>query len=110
VFEDVLYLLDIDVNLFNNLKHYKLKGYLEKNRLYMFQGGIIARLNIVKTGFFIPLKGYKNCSIFANFCFSFYRDDFYIFVPTRPLKAGLIRLNVLEGGTPKPGLYKFKDR
>jgi len=34
VFEDVLYLLNIDVNLFNNLKHYKSKGYLEKNRLY----------------------------------------------------------------------------
>jgi len=34
VFEDALYLLNIDINLFNGLKHYKLKGYLEKNRLY----------------------------------------------------------------------------
>ncbi len=34
VFKDTLYLLDIDVNLFNGLKHYKLGGYLEKNRLY----------------------------------------------------------------------------
>ena len=34
VFEDALYLLNIDVNLFNGLKHYKLGGYLEKNRLY----------------------------------------------------------------------------
>ena len=34
MFEDVLYLLNIDVNLFNGLKHYKSEGYLEKNRLY----------------------------------------------------------------------------
>ena len=34
VFEDVLNLLDIDVNLFNGLKYYKLRGYFEKNRLY----------------------------------------------------------------------------
>src|SRR6266566_8129013 len=63
MFEDVLYLPDIDINLFNGLKHYKSKGYFEKNKLCTFQGGIIARLNIVKTGFFIPLKGYKSCSI-----------------------------------------------
>ncbi len=35
VFKDVLYLLDIDINLFNGLKHYKLKDYFEKNRLCM---------------------------------------------------------------------------
>ncbi len=34
IFEDALYLPDIDVNLFNGLKHYKSRGYLEKNRLY----------------------------------------------------------------------------
>ncbi len=34
VFEDALYLLDIDVNLFSGLKHYKSGGYLQKNRLY----------------------------------------------------------------------------
>ncbi len=34
VFEDVLYLPDINVNLFNGLKHYKSGGYLEKNKLY----------------------------------------------------------------------------
>ncbi len=33
VFEDVLYLFDIDVNLFNGLKYYKSRGYFEKNRL-----------------------------------------------------------------------------
>ncbi len=110
VFKDALYLLDIDVNLFSGLKYYKLGGYLEKNRLCTSQEGIITRLNIVKTGFFIPLKGHKSCSVFANFCFSSYRDDFYIFVPARPLKVGFIRLNVLEGGTPKPGFHRFKDR
>ncbi len=34
VFEDALYLLNINVNLFNGLKHYKSGGYLQKNRLY----------------------------------------------------------------------------
>src|SRR6266566_3478312 len=35
MFEDALYLLDINVNLFSGLKHYKSGGYLKKNRLYM---------------------------------------------------------------------------
>ncbi len=35
MFEDVLYLPNINVNLFNDLKHYKSKGYLEKNKLYI---------------------------------------------------------------------------
>jgi len=34
VFKNVLYLLNIDVNLFNGLKHYKSGGYLKKNKLY----------------------------------------------------------------------------
>ncbi len=110
VFEDALYLLDIDVNLFSGLKHYKSKDYLEKNRLCISQGGIITRLNIVKTGFFILLKGYKSYSAFANFCFSFYRDDFYIFVPAKPLKIGPIRSNALKKGTPRLGLHRSKDR
>ncbi len=110
IFEDALYLPDIDVNLFNGLKYYKSRGYLEKNRLYIFQRRIITRLNIVKTGFFIPLKGYKSRSAFINFCFSFYRDDSYISIPARPLKAGPIKPNALERGTPKPGLHRPKDR
>ena len=61
-------------------------------------------------GFFILLKSYKSRSAFANFCFSFYKDDFYIFVLVRPLKAGPIRLNALKKETPKPGLYKPIDR
>ncbi len=84
VFEDALYLLDIDVNLFSGLKHYKSGGYLQKNRLCMSQEGTIAKLNIVKTGFFIPLKGSKSSGVFANFCYGFYRDDFYIFILARP--------------------------
>ncbi len=35
IFEDALYLFNIDVNLFNGLKHYKAGGYFEKNRLYI---------------------------------------------------------------------------
>ncbi len=80
VFEDVLYFFDIDVNLFNGLKYYKSRGYLEKNRLCTPQRGIIVRLNIVKTGFFILLKGYKSSSVFINFCYSFYKDDFFILI------------------------------
>ncbi len=110
VFKDVLYLLDIDVNLFSGLKHYKSKDYLKKNRLCISQRKIITRLNIVKTGFFIFLKDHKSRSVFTNFCFSFYKDDFYIFVPARFLKARPIKPNALEGGTPKPGLHKPKDR
>ena len=68
------------------------------------------KLNIVKTGFFILLKGYKSRSVFANFCFSFYKDNFYIFVSAKPLKSGLIRLNASKGGTSKLGLYRSKDR
>ncbi len=110
IFKDVLYFSDINVNLFSGLKHYKSKGYLKKNRLYTFQGKIIARLNIVKTGFFILLKGHKSCSAFANFCFSFHKDDFYILVPARPLKTGPIKPNASKEGTPKPDLHRPKDR
>ncbi len=110
IFKDTLYLPDINVNLFNGLKYYKSKGYLEKNRLCTFQGGIITRLNIVKTGFFIPLKGHKSRSAFTNFCFSSYKDDFYILIPARPLKIGPTKLNASKKGTPKPDLHKPKDR
>src|SRR6266566_1792539 len=64
------------------------------------------RLNIVKTGFFIPLKGHKSNSAFVNFCFSFYRDDFYILVLARPLKVGPTKLNASKGRTSKPGLHR----
>jgi len=67
-------------------------------------------LNIVKTGFFISLKGYKSRSAFINFCFNSYKDDFYILVPARSLKAGPIKPNVLKRGTSKLGLHKPKDR
>ncbi len=110
MFEDVLYLFNINVNLFSGLKHYKSRGYLEKNRLYTSQRGIITKLNIVKTGFFILLKGYKSRSTFANFCFNSYKDDFYIFIPAKPLKTGPTRSNASEGRTPKLGLHKPKDR
>src|SRR6266699_3391908 len=110
VFEDALYLPDIDVNLFSGLEHYKAEGYLEKNRLYTPQQRTIAILNIVKTGFFVPLKGQKSRSAFANFCYSSHRNDFYIPIPARPLKAGPTRPNASEGVTPKPGLHTPKDR
>ncbi len=75
----------------------------------MLQGGIIAKLNIVKTVFFMLLKGLKNSGVFANFYYGFYKDDFYIFIPAKPLKVGLNKFNALERITPKPGLYKSKD-
>ena len=67
-------------------------------------------MNIVKTDFFISLKGYKSSSVFANFCYSSYRDDFYILIPTRPLKVGSTRPNASKKRTPKPSLHKLKDR
>ncbi len=67
-------------------------------------------MNIVKTDFFIFLKGYKNRNIFINFYFSFYKDDFYILIPARPLKAGPTKPNASKKRTPKPGLHKLKDR
>ena len=110
MFEDTLYLPNIDVNLFSGLKYYKSGGYLEKNRLYTPQRGIIARLNIIKTGFFILLKSYKSNNAFTNFCYSFHKDDFFIPIPSRPLKAGSNKSNALEGVTSKPGPHRPKDR
>src|SRR6266566_5114649 len=110
VFEDALYLPDIDVNLFNSLKHYKSKGYLQKNRLCTPQRRTITKLNITKTGFFIPLKRPKSNGAFANFCYSFHKDDFYISIPARPLKIRSNKLNALEKVIPKPGPHRPKDR
>ncbi len=67
-------------------------------------------MNIVKTGFFILLKGYKSNSAFINFCYNFYKDDFYIPIPAKPLKIGPNKSNVSEGVTPKSGLHRPKDR
>jgi len=67
-------------------------------------------LNIVKTGFFILLKGYKNNNAFINFCYSSYKDDFFILIPAKPLKTGPNKLNALEKVTSKPGPHRPKDR
>ncbi len=110
VFENALYLPNIDVNLFNGLKHYKARGYLEKNQLYIPQRKTITILNIVKTSFFVFLKGQKSRNTFANFYYSSHKDDFYIPISARPLKAGPIRFNASERVIPKSGLHKPKDR
>ncbi len=67
-------------------------------------------MNIVKTGFFVSLKGQKSRSTFANFYYNSYRDDFYISIPARPLKAGPTRFNASEEVIPKLGLHRPKDR
>ncbi len=67
-------------------------------------------MNIVKTGFFILLKGPKSNGAFANFYYGSYKDDFYIFIPARPLKIGPNKSNVSKKVTPKPSPYKPKDR
>ena len=110
MFEDALYLPNINVNLFNGLKHYKAEGYLEKNRLYTPQEKTITILNIAKTGFFVLLKGQKSRSAFANFYYNSHKDDFYIPIPARPLKTGPTRFNASKKVTPKPGLHRPKDR
>ena|SRR6266699_2757727 len=61
-------------------------------------------------GFFIFLKDYKSYNAFTNFCFNSYKDDFYIPVPARLLKAGPIRFNISKKGIPKPGFHRIKDR
>ena len=67
-------------------------------------------MNIAKTGFFIPLKGHKSNTAFANFYYSSYRDDFYIFIPAKPLKAKPNKPNVSEGVISKLGPYRPKNR
>ena len=67
-------------------------------------------MNIVKTGFFVSLKDYKSCNAFANFCFSFYRDDFYMLILAKPLKVGPIRPNASKRETLKLGLHRPKNR
>jgi len=67
-------------------------------------------LNIVKTGFFVFLKGQKSRNVFANFCYNSYRDDFYISILARSLKTGFIRSNALERVILKSSLHKPKDR
>ncbi len=67
-------------------------------------------MNIFKTGFFILLKGYKNSNTFTNFYYNSYKDDFYIFISTKPLKAGFNKPNVLKGVIPKLNPHRLKDR
>ena len=67
-------------------------------------------MNIVKTGFFIFLKGPKSNGAFANFCYGFYKDDFYISILARPLKVGPNKFNASKKVTPKLGPYRSKDR
>src|SRR6266699_1743994 len=67
------------------------------------------KLNIAKTGFFISLKGHKSNSAFANFYYSFYKDDFFIPIPVRPLKIEPNKFNASEGVTPNLNLYRLKD-
>ncbi len=110
MFENALYLFDIEVNLFSGLKHYKSGGYLEKNKLCILQKKIITRLNIVKTGFFILLKGHKNNSAFTNFYYSSYKDNFYIFISAKPLKTKPNKPNTLKRVTSKSGPHRPKDR
>ncbi len=56
------------------------------------------------------MKEPKNSGTFANFCYGSYKDNFYIPIPARPLKAGLNKSNASEGVTPKPGPHRPKDR
>ncbi len=66
-------------------------------------------MNIVKTGFFIFLKDHKSSNVFVNFYYNSYKDDFFIPISARSLKAGFNKLNVSKGVTPKSGPYRPKD-
>jgi len=56
------------------------------------------------------LKGPKNNGVFTNFYYGSHRDDFYILISARPLKAGSNKFNASEKVILKPGPHKLKDR
>ncbi len=55
------------------------------------------------------MKGYKSSSVFINFCYRSYKDDFYILILAKPLKVELNKFNILKGVILKLSLYKLKD-
>ena len=54
---NALYIPQLNVNLFNRIRHYKAGGKLSHYRLYNRYNQVIGIFNFFITGFFLPLKG-----------------------------------------------------
>ncbi|KAK2071817.1 hypothetical protein P8C59_006212 [Phyllachora maydis] len=70
VLDNVLYLLNIDINIVSRVRHYNSGGCLIKETLYGGDRRYIAVLDFEKSGFFLNVKGSSKPILYANFAFS----------------------------------------
>ncbi|KAK2069824.1 hypothetical protein P8C59_004371 [Phyllachora maydis] len=69
VLDNVLYLLNIDINIISGVRHYNSGGCLIKETLYRGDRRCIAVLDFKKLGFFLNVKGSSKPILHANFAF-----------------------------------------
>ncbi|KAK2068765.1 hypothetical protein P8C59_003387 [Phyllachora maydis] len=69
VLDNVLYLLNIDINIVSRVRHYDSGGCLIKETLYRGDRRCIAILDFKKLGFFLDVKGSSKPILHANFAF-----------------------------------------
>ncbi|KAK2068700.1 hypothetical protein P8C59_003328 [Phyllachora maydis] len=69
VLDNVLYLLNIDINIVSRVRHYNSGGCLIKETLYRGDRYCIAILDFKKLGFFLNVKGSSKPILHANFAF-----------------------------------------
>ncbi|KAK2073782.1 hypothetical protein P8C59_008031 [Phyllachora maydis] len=69
VLDNVLYLLNIDINIVSGVRHYDSGGCLIKETLYGGDRRCIAVLDFKKSGFFLDVKGSSKPILHANFAF-----------------------------------------
>ncbi|KAK2066394.1 hypothetical protein P8C59_000223 [Phyllachora maydis] len=69
VLDNVLYLLNIDINIVSRVRHYDSGGCLIKETLYRGDRRCIAVLDFKKSGFFLDVKGSSKPILHANFAF-----------------------------------------
>ncbi|KAK2073291.1 hypothetical protein P8C59_007580 [Phyllachora maydis] len=69
ILDNVLYLPNIDINIFSRVRHYNSGGCLIKETLYRGNRRCIAILDFKKSGFFLNVKGSSKPILHANFAF-----------------------------------------
>ncbi|KAK2070926.1 hypothetical protein P8C59_005387 [Phyllachora maydis] len=69
VFDNVLYLPNININIVSRVRHYNSGGCLIKETLYRGNRRYIAVLDFKKSGFFLDVKGSSKPILHANFAF-----------------------------------------
>ncbi|KAK2066953.1 hypothetical protein P8C59_000731 [Phyllachora maydis] len=69
VLDNVLYLPNIDINIFSRVRHHDSGGCLIKETLYRGDRRCIAVLDFKKSGFFLDVKGSSKPILHANFAF-----------------------------------------